>query len=120
MSRFNHFAETGEDEDYGRGSLPFATGVRRPALPQPQPGAVATAPFYALPLRVLGVGCPRWVCTSTPGPASCGGTGARWRASTPRGTPPATRELKGYVTGLANTRNYTYAWCAVNDMLAAR
>jgi hypothetical protein len=34
------------------------------------------------------------------------------------GNAAATRELKGYVTGLANTRNYTYAWCAVNDMLA--
>jgi hypothetical protein len=35
------------------------------------------------------------------------------------GNAAATRELKGYVTGLANARNYTYAFAAASHMVAA-
>ncbi len=121
VSRFNHFAETGEDEDYGRGSLPFARqAYGDPRYPNPNLGAVATAPFYALPLRVLGVGLSSMGLHIDTRARVLRRDGSPVEGLYATGNAAATRELKGYVTGLANTRNYTYAWCAVNDMLAAR
>jgi len=120
VERYNGFAATGEDTDFGRGSLPFARqAYGDPRYANPNLGPVARAPFYAVPLTVLGVGlssmglsidrCAR-VLTRSGRPVT--GLYATGNAA-------ATRELKGYVTGLANARNYTYAYVAVNDMFAA-
>ena len=116
---YNEAARTGEDLEFARGSLPFARkAYGDPRYPNPNLGPVETAPFYALPLRVLGVGL------SSMGLAIDSSARVLRRDGTPvaglyaTGNAAATRELKGYVTGLANTRNYTYAWLAANDMLA--
>jgi glycine/D-amino acid oxidase-like deaminating enzyme len=117
---YNEFAERGEDLDFGRGSMPFARrAYGDPRYENPNLGPVARAPFYALPLSVLGVGL------------SSMGLSIDGRARVLRrdrsaieglyatGNAAATRELKGYVTGLANARNYTYAFAAVNHMMGA-
>lgn len=118
VATYNQDAATGEDRAFARGSLPFARkAYGDPRYANPNMGPVATAPFYALPLHVLGVGL------SSMGLAIDSCARVLRRDGTPiaglyaTGNAAATRELKGYVTGLANTRNYTYAWCAANDML---
>lgn len=120
VARFNDFAEAGEDLDFHRGSLPFTrSAYGDPACRNPNLGPVRDAPFYAVPLRVLGVG----LCSL--GLAIDGNARVLRRDGSvipglyATGNAAATKELKGYVTGLANARNYTYAYTAVNDMLGA-
>jgi 3-oxosteroid 1-dehydrogenase len=120
VATYNRAGETGEDHAFGRGTLPFARqAYGDPRYPNPNLGPLATAPFYALPLHVLGVG----LCSMGLAIDSSARVLRRDGSPVPglyaTGNAAATRELKGYVTGLANTRNYTYAWCAVNDMFDA-
>ena len=117
VARFNGFAASGEDTDFGRGSLPFArSAYGDPRYPNPNLGALETPPFHALPLRVLGVGlCSLGLAIDAAGRVlRRDGTPVTGLYAT--GNAAATRELKGYVTGLANTRNYTYAYLAATDM----
>lgn len=120
VARFNGFAERGVDLDFGRGSLPFARqAYGDPRYVNPNLGPLLTPPYYALPLHVLGVG----LCSLGLAIDGAARVLRRDGSAVPglyaTGNAAATRELKGYVTGLANARNYTYAWCAVNDMVAA-
>ncbi|HZS36127.1 MAG TPA: FAD-binding protein, partial [Polyangia bacterium] len=58
VARFNRFAEQGVDEDFGRGSYPWAvmmTGDRRKPG-NPNLGVIAKPPFYGLKLRVVSAG----------------------------------------------------------------
>lgn len=119
VATYNLDAESGQDRSFARGSLPFARkAYGDPRYPNPNMGPVTTAPFYALPLHVLGVGL------SSMGLAIDSSARVLRRDGSPvaglyaTGNAAATRELKGYVTGLANTRNYTYAWCAATHMLS--
>lgn len=57
IARFNHFAELGEDPDFGRGSYPWAammTGDRR--RKNPNLGPLDRPPFYGLRLHATSVG----------------------------------------------------------------
>lgn len=118
VATFNLAAETGEDDEFGRGSLPFArTAYGDPRYRNPNLGAVATPPFYALPLHVLGVGMSTLGLSIDSAARVLRRDGSIVQGLYATGNAAATRELKGYVTGLANARNYTYAFCAVNDML---
>lgn len=117
VERFNQFAASGHDADFGRGSMPFARrAYGDPRYENPNLGPVATAPFYAVQLTVLGVG----MCSLGLGIDEHARVLRRDGSAIPglyaTGNAAATRELKGYVTGLANARNYTYAFNAVNDM----
>lgn len=67
-ARFNAMAEQGVDEDFGRGSNASVRRFRGDWTHQPNPnmGAVATAPFHGLRLRLLNTGIAAGgVCTDT-------------------------------------------------------
>lgn len=120
VERFNGFVEDGEDRDFGRGSLPFARrAYGDPRYANPNLGQLATPPFYALPLTVLGVGMCSLGLAIDEHARVLRRDASAVSGLYATGNAAATRELKGYVTGLANARNYTYAYCAVNDMLGA-
>lgn len=114
VTAFNDGARRGEDAAFGRGTLPFVRRTYGDAGHAPNPclGPLDTPPFYALDLSLVGFGM---------------GTLGLWidrdgrvlrRDGSPidglyaTGNAAATRELRGYVTGLANARNYTYAYRA--------
>lgn len=119
VATYNQAAASGEDLEFARGSLPFArTAYGDPRYPNPNLGPVTTAPFYALPLHVLGVGLSTLGLSIDSAARVLRRDGSAVAGLYATGNAAATRELKGYVTGLANTRNYTYAFCAANDMLA--
>jgi hypothetical protein len=119
VARFNAMAEAGHDDDFDRGALPFAQAAYGdPRYPHPNLGPIATGPFHAVPLHVLGVGLSSLGLAIDTHARVLRRDGSVVPGLYATGNAAATRELKGYVTGLANTRNYTYAWCAVNDMLA--
>lgn len=113
---YNHSADVGEDAGFGRGSLPFARRVYGDpsCTPNPNLGPVAEPPFYGLPLAVMGVG----LCTlglNIDGSARVlRRDGSPIGGLYPTGNAAATRELRGYITGLANARNYTYAFAAAS------
>lgn len=120
VTRFNDFAEAGEDLDFYRGSLPFTQrAYGDPHYRNPNLGPLSKAPFYAVPLRVLGVGLCSLGLAIDGNARVLRRDGSAIPALYATGNAAATRELKGYVTGLANARNYTYAYNAVNDMLGA-
>lgn len=49
VERFNGFARTGQDADFGRGETPFNRGMGEAGhAPNPSLGALETAPFYAV------------------------------------------------------------------------
>lgn len=118
VEQFNRFAADGADAEFGRGSLPFARqAYGDPRYPNPNLGSVVTAPFHALPLHVLGVGLCSLGLAIDSDARVLRRDGSAIEGLYATGNAAATRELKGYVTGLANARNYTYAYCAVNAML---
>lgn len=121
VARFNDFADRGEDLDFARGSLPFARkAYGDPRYANPNLGPLLTAPFHAVPLHVLGVGLCSLGLAIDGSAQVLRRDGSAIAGLYATGNAAATRELKGYVTGLANARNYTYAYCAVNDMLGSR
>lgn len=115
-SRFNEFAERGEDDDFGRGSLPFARVAYGDAThgPNPNLGSLEQGPFHAVPLTLLGVG----LCSlglSIDGDARVlRREGQVVEGLYATGNAAATKELKGYVTGFANMRNIAYGYQAAN------
>lgn len=120
VRRFNEFAATGEDTDFGRGSLPFtrrAYGDPRYER-NPNLGPVERGPFHALSLNILGVGMNTLGLSIDERARVRKRDGSVINGLYATGNAAATRELKGYVTGLANARNYTYGFKAASDMMA--
>jgi len=59
VERINHFSETGVDEDFGRGTVPWGrimTG--NPSLKNPNLGGIKRLPFYAVKLERVTMGVP--------------------------------------------------------------
>jgi len=115
--RFNQLVSEGEDVDFGRGSLDFTRKAYGDiAYSNPNLGEINHPPFYAIQLTSLGVG----LCSFGLSIDSDGRVLRRDRSPVKglyaTGNAAATRELKGYVTGLANARNYSYAYAAANHM----
>ncbi|WP_191681776.1 FAD-dependent oxidoreductase [Janibacter melonis] len=121
VRRFNEFAAVGHDGDFDRGHLPFARAAYGdPRYEHPNLGQIATAPYYALPLHVLGVGLSSLGLAIDRDARVLRRDGTAIRGLYATGNAAATRELRGYVTGLANTRNFTYAWQAASHMSGPR
>jgi 3-oxosteroid 1-dehydrogenase len=114
VTTFNADARAGHDRMFGRGSLPFVRTTYGDAahLPNPCLGPLETPPFRAVPLVKVGFGM------GTLGLRIDGDARVLRRDGSPipglyaTGNAAATRELAGYVTGLANARNHTYAYLA--------
>lgn len=120
VERFNTHAMTGTDPDFSRGASAF---VRRrygdqSHEPNANLGPVSEAPFYALPLRLLGTG----MCTfglSTDGQARVlRRDGSVVEGLFATGNAVATTEFRNYVTGYANSRNFAMAYAAMNAIAA--
>lgn len=117
VTNFNRISHEGTDEEFGRGDLPFARqAYGDPRYANPNLGPIVKAPFYALRLRVLGVGLSSLGLAIDSNARVLRRDGSAIPGLYATGNSAATRELKGYVTGLANSRNYTYAWSAANHM----
>ncbi|GGT83320.1 FAD-binding protein [Actinomadura citrea] len=121
FASFNKGAERGEDPEFHRGSLPFVRRAYGDPLHEPNPnlGPLATPPFYALPLSIVGFGMGTlglWIDGSARVRRRDGAVVPGLYAT---GNAAATKELKGYVTGLANARNYTYAYAAATHALGS-
>jgi 3-oxosteroid 1-dehydrogenase len=121
VERYNGFCKIGEDADFARGHLAFAQrAYGDPRYRNPNLGPVSRGPFYGAKLTCLGVGM------GSMGLAIDRDARVQRRDGRPieglyaTGNAAATRELKGYVTGLCNARNYTYAYKAANHMVTAR
>lgn len=56
VTRFNGFADSGHDDDFGRGDSAYDNYYGDPTLPQPTLATLAKAPYYALRLRAGDLG----------------------------------------------------------------
>ncbi|MGW0894518.1 FAD-binding protein [Saccharopolyspora sp. NPDC002578] len=122
VAEFNRAADLGGDSEFGRGSLPF---VRRtygdPAHgPNPCLGALRTPPFHALELSLVGFGMGTLGLRIDRDARVLRRDGSPVDGLYATGNAAATRELRGYVTGLANARNYTYAYRAAGHASGRR
>ncbi|MGI5417784.1 FAD-binding protein [Actinomadura luteofluorescens] len=121
FAAYNGNAERGEDPEFHRGSLPFIRRAYGDPLHTPNPnlGPLATPPYYALPLSIVGFGMGTlglWIDGHARVRRRDGSTVTGLYAT---GNAAATKELKGYVTGLANARNHTYAYAAATHALSS-
>lgn len=121
VATFNEGARCGADTDFGRGELPFARRTYGDPAHSPNPclGPLATPPYYALDLSLVGFGMGTlglWIDRDARVRRRDGSPIAGLYAT---GNAAATRELRGYVTGLANARNYTYAFRAAGHAYAS-
>lgn len=117
---FNRHALEGRDPAFGRGNSAF---IRRrygdqSNLPNANLGVVCEAPFYAVPLRLLGTGMCTFGLLSD-------GSGRVLRQDRTAieglfvtGNAAATTEFRSYVTGYANSRNFAMAYAAMNAAAA--
>lgn len=64
VERFNHSAEVGKDEDFGRGETPFDQYYGDPKVkPNPNLGAITKPPFYAIEVNPGDVGTKGGILT---------------------------------------------------------
>lgn len=117
-ARFNDFAASGADPDFGRGSRVTARLLRGdPTSPNPLLGSVVEPPFDGMQLRLLGTAI---------GAAGIR-AGASGEALRPDGTrvpglyavgcaAAATTSGAGYNSGFALSRAVTFAWLAARDV----
>jgi hypothetical protein len=117
VSRFNKGAAAGVDHDFGRGEVGFVNlAMGDPTYPNPNLGTIAEPPFWAIPLRIMGLGI------YSMGLAVDGSGRVLTRGDEPvpgmyaTGNAVAYTEMcGGYQGGFANARNITYAHNAAAD-----
>jgi 3-oxosteroid 1-dehydrogenase len=122
VARFNGFCETGVDEDFARGTVPWGrimTGD--PRLPNPNLGPIDTGPFYAVPIKRVNMGVPTaglpidtearvLDADNRPVPGLyAAGNSAAWLDIG-----------GGYNSGIANTRGMLYGYLAALAMTGQR
>jgi 3-oxosteroid 1-dehydrogenase len=121
VKRFNTMCESGVDEDFGRGELPWSiTNFGDPSVaPNALLGPITTPPFYAIKLTQVGMGIPSvGLETDTHG-----------RVKSVRGNPikglyaagnaAARTDVPGYQSGIANARGLALGYRAALDAVAA-
>jgi 3-oxosteroid 1-dehydrogenase len=114
LERFNSYADTETDEDFGRGRYPWAAMmVGDRTRPNPNMGPVSEAPFYGIRLTPVGVGINAVGLRTNAfgqvmhvrgrpieGLYACGNSAA------------ALDTGAGYQSGLSNLRGMTWGWIA--------
>jgi 3-oxosteroid 1-dehydrogenase len=118
IARFNGFCETGVDKDFARGSVPWGrimTGD--PRLPNPNLGALATAPFYAVKIERVTMGVPTAGLPIDLDGRVIDAAGNPVRGLYAAGNSAAWLDIGGgYNSGIANTRGMLYGYLAALAM----
>jgi 3-oxosteroid 1-dehydrogenase len=120
-ARFNRFAQSGVDLDFGRGKNTFAvvTGADLRHTPNPSLGMVSTPPFHAIKLQptLLSIASTGLVCDGRA--RVIGADDAPIPGLYAAGNSMALLELgAGYQSGIANSRGMAFAYLAARDAAA--
>src|SRR6185312_12563185 len=115
VKRFNGFASAGTDQDFARGSVPWAnlfTGDVEQS-PNPNLGLLNAAPFYGVRLEVCGAGIPAAGLMTNQSAQVLSGSGAVVPGLFAAGTAAAPLDLgAGYQSGLSHLRGITWGFIA--------
>jgi len=116
--RFNGFCETGKDEDFARGSVPWGrimTGD--PRLPNPNMAPLTKAPFYAVRIERVNMGVPTSGLPIDRNARVLDVDGAPIQGLYAAGNSAAWLDIGGgYNSGISNTRGLLYGYLAALDM----
>jgi len=118
VARFNGFCETGVDEDFGRGTVPWGrimTGD--PRLPNPNMAPLEKAPFYAVRMERVTMGVPTAGLPIDTDGRVLDARGQPIPGLYAAGNSAAWLDIGGgYNSGIANTRGMLYGHAAVLHM----
>ncbi len=116
VERFNENAVQGVDPDFSRGGSAFVRRRYGDHTHQPNAnlGPVSEAPYFALPLRLLGTGMCTFGLRADGQARVLRRDGAAIPGLFATGNAVATTEFRNYVTGYANSRNFAMAFAAMN------
>jgi 3-oxosteroid 1-dehydrogenase len=120
IDRLNDACASGDDQDFGRGGVPWAVranGDRRMGA-NPNLGSIASAPFYAIPLHRVGGGMPAVGLTIDTQGRVLDGTNRAIPGLYAAGNSAARLETIGYQSGIGNTRGLTFGHLAALDLVA--
>jgi 3-oxosteroid 1-dehydrogenase len=111
VARFNRFAVTGRDDDFGRGSVGFAGRANDEESLNRSLGSLTTSPFWGVRLQILGAGMGSHGVRIDPSGHVVDWRGMRIPGLFATGNAVAfTDHPFGYQDGLANARNIVYAF----------
>ena len=118
VARFNGFCETGVDEDFARGTVPWGrimTGD--PRLPNPNMAPLAKAPFYAVKIERVTMGVPTAGLPIDTDARVLDAGEVPIPGLYAAGNSAAWLDIGGgYNSGIANTRGLLYGYLAVLHM----
>lgn len=119
VARFNGFCETGTDEDFGRGTVPWGrimTGD--PRLPNPNLGPIERGPFYATRIERVTMGVPTAGLPIDIDARVIAADGRPVPGLYAAGNSAAWLDIGGgYNSGIANTRGMLYGYLAALAMM---
>ena len=122
IRRFNGFCETGIDEDFARGSVPWGrimTGD--PRLLNPNLGPIEKAPFHAVKIERVTMGVPTAGLPIDTGARVLNARDEAISGLYAAGNSAAWLDIGGgYNSGIANTRGLLYGYLAALDMTSQR
>jgi 3-oxosteroid 1-dehydrogenase len=118
VGRFNGFCETGVDEDFGRGTVPWGrimTGD--PRLPNPNMAPLEKPPFYAVRIERVNMGVPTTGLPIDTEARVLDAAGAPVPGLYAAGNSASWLDIGGgYNSGIANTRGMLYGYLAALAM----
>ncbi len=116
VARFNHYAEKGEDPDFGRGTHPWSAWMCGDPYHKPNPnlGSLVKGPFYAVELkRMGGTGIPSAGLLTDHHSRVMGWDDKPIEGLYAAGNSVARMETGAMMqSGISNARGMTYGWLA--------
>jgi hypothetical protein len=118
VRRFNEFCASGEDADFGRGSLPYTLALHGDSrMPNPNLGPLEKPPFRAFPLTRVGVNCPAAGLVTGPTGAVRNRDGEDIDGLFAAGNCSAQLDIgAGYNSGMGNQRGLLYGYLAATTL----